>query len=267
MVETRIHYNTGVDLSGSGLPPILPPFPDFGGKLYAGYMFGTEYGQFARDRNAINLGARYDWSGNGRHLATLGDAVIGDWSFPSVISTAAQVTTTFTQDQLENNEGLSIYFFCNSASNAKALSVKSTNSSPLVQMALEPVYNSGDGRIRAISDNSGTAAAAITPINDGVVGANSLYGASYNAAGTSRSVFAKRPGGAIKTGTEGTSKALNGANPFWIALETSTGAGVNTFYGCAFVRGPLVAADFELGQQYFHNFHQGVESGISFYTA
>jgi hypothetical protein len=264
MVETRIHYNTGVDLAGSGLPPILPPFPDFGSKLYAAYCFGNNYGQFARDKAARTLKSMYDWSGNGRHLATLGDAVIGDWSFPGVISTAAQVTTAFTQDQLENNEGLSIYFFANSTSTAKALSVRSGSTEPYTLLALEPSHTSGAGRFRALTN---TVAAAIAPLNDGVTGNNSLYGGSYNAAGTSRSAFAKSPSGAMKTATDGTSVTLNGAAPYWIGLETSTGVGVNMIYGCAFVRGPLVASDFELGQQYFHNWHQAVESGISFYTA
>lgn len=264
MVETRFHYNTGVDLSGSGLPPINGPFPDFSGKLYAGFCLGTEYAQFARERAAVALGARYDWSGNGNHLATLGDAVLGDWSFPSVISTLDQVTTAFSQDDLENNEGFSIYYFCNSTSTAKALSIRTGTPEPYTLLALEPSHTAGAGRFRALTN---TAAALISPLNDGVTGANSLYGASYNAAGTSRSAFAKSPSGAIKSASDATSVALSDTDPFWIALETSTGVGVNTFYGIAFVRGPLVAADFELGQQTFHNFHQGVESGLSFYTA
>lgn len=237
---TSIHLDTGA----AGYLPLLPPWPSLGGALYAGYMFGHRYAEFATPWAARTIGVGYDWSGNGRHIINLAELASLVADFGVVAAPALdEPVTPFTRAQIyAANSAFSIVALAHSIGTARTVALARDQVSvttPKTSLTLFPQSSA----IRASATTDGTTGFAQVTLT-GELGAVSLYGGTF--APAARTVFSKTGVAATKTATESTTlTSLSDDEPFEIADEAGDGTGNTTLYGLAFYNRVITQAEFD----------------------
>lgn len=232
------HINTGAALAGTGMAPVASPFASLGGRLYAGYLLGSSYGEFSADRSAKGWGHMFDWSGNDRHLNRPGNKTVSAWS--TAANSATDMETLFTPNDVLDGGGYSLVAVVKSVSTAKAVNlIRNQNADPYNALQLLPQSTSGTAR--AMTSDSGQVTSSITGLS-ALLPQVSTYAAAYTAA--SRQVFACPPAGPVQSGPlESTSKTIASAAKFHLMVDTGAGTGDNLCVGAAFYRGLITSAD------------------------
>lgn len=246
MPEYGIGINTGADFSGvPGAIPLLDPFPRLGGSLYAAYMLGNAYARHSRVAGGEAYGAALDWSGNGRHLTTLGDAGarLTDYGLTAAV-TADEPRTPFSlADIFASNSAFSIVVLAKSVAGARTVAlvrVDPTVTDPTAGLYIYPQTP----QVRAsatVSAVSGTA--QLTPTDE--LGAEALYGATFTSA--QRRVFSKVGTEDTKTSPQNTALgAITNDMFFEFADEAGTGTGNTIERSAAFYDRVITQEEFEL---------------------
>ncbi|UFS65267.1 hypothetical protein LO749_01485 [Paracoccus denitrificans] len=262
MAQTRLHINTGVDLSGRGLPPVMPPFPSLEGALYAAYCPGQNYGALATDPVAARYGARYDWSGGGRHLSTLGGVTINDWYMSGKIGADVPYMPINGADLVAAGGGdYTLVAIAQSSDSALTISLlRNGGANPTAFLMLNPMGLNGlalaDMRVEGVShqavvDNIGADRARI-----------GIYAGVWTPEG--RTIYHSGPTGPLRSGTHNEPVPTTSAGNYYIGIESAGSGteGINRIYGVGLYAKALSAAEVAFVQESFRAWHEAAESGL-----
>ncbi|WP_104492068.1 hypothetical protein [Paracoccus denitrificans] len=259
MAQTRLHINTGIDLSGRGLPPIVPPFPSFDGDLFGAYCFGTKYAPLGTDPLAERYGLRFDWSGQGRHLTTAGVVPVHDWHFTSGATTVTPLTPFNLSDVAAENGEASVIMFARTTPTARPVTLaRSLNVAPYLQLSLLP--QAVGGTVSAIMNDGASNSAQVTGIGDDLERI-CLYGGSFRL--TDRTAWQAGPDTPLRSAVNETDVAVASSGVFHFGIEASTGDTAATqIYAGAIYKSYLSADQVVQVQECFRAWHEAAESGL-----
>ncbi|MFI0844442.1 hypothetical protein [Mesorhizobium sp. IMUNJ 23232] len=248
MVETRVYFDTDVDISeteGAFVP--FPPW-EFGDDLFAAHMIGTGYAALSPDDEAEAYGALYDWSGNGNHLNALNDlaSLLGEWGVTAaVVGNEANTTYTLAQIWAACDGGFSIIALATAAATAKTVALVRSGTDvtdPSIGLTLG-LNGSNDMRVQA----TGGGAAQTAQIGDLTteLGNHAYYCGVYTTA--ERRGYSKRKGEATKVAAPSAVAvtALNANVPLEFADEAGSGTGATVMSSFCIVLRPITQEEFE----------------------
>ncbi|PZU43942.1 MAG: hypothetical protein DI566_13565 [Microbacterium sp.] len=222
-----VAINVGGDERGKN-PPMDPPFLSLGGLLVQSHQWGLKYPELAlRRKDAVAAGSRYDWSGNGRHLASLGAATMNNYGFIASTDPSAP-TTADSVNVLAPGGELTVVAFVRSFSTSKPVNVvRSQDASPYaIQLSLF-------GATPRLEARQADGAPAVVSFSAAAMNGFCMMVGAWSA--TKRGVWFKSPAGAL-VGVEETSAAAFGSTApleFGIEASGSSNDGENTFTAAA----------------------------------
>ncbi|MEQ1956023.1 hypothetical protein [Mesorhizobium sp. CN2-181] len=252
MVETRVYFDTDVDISeteGAFVP--FPPW-EFGDDLFAAHMIGTGYAALNPDDEAEAYGALYDWSGNGHHLNSLNDLAggLGEWGVTAGV-VANEANTTYTLKNVwdavvaAGSGGFTIIAHATAPAAAKAVAlVRSDTGTPDPNVGLTLGLNGGnDLRVQATGGGAQQTASILDLTTE--LGNSAYYCGVYTLA--SRYGWSKRKGATTKAVTPNNVAvtALNANVPFEILDEAGSGTGTTVGSSFCIVLRPITQEEFE----------------------
>lgn len=259
MAETTFHFDT--DISFAGFPGMLPlkgPFPKLGGNLYGAYLLGRSFAKFARGANAEVYGPRFDWSGNGRHLATLG-AVSELFDNDGLIASAQddRPKTPFSANDILAVSGtVSVVTIATTVSTAPTVAfARPGKVDPTFAATLAPTT----ADYRTSVTIGGTVTAQIGALTN-ELNNRASYGSTFtNAERWAYSKFASDP---TKEATENTAKTLSSSLPFEIGETGGQGTGNTFIHGMVFYSRAITKLEFEAVHTRFRGFLEAIGNSL-----
>lgn len=265
MVETRVYFDTDVDISetdGAFVP--FPPW-EFGDDLFASHMIGTGYAALSSDDEAEAYGALYDWSGNGNHLNALNDlaGLLGEWGITAGVF-AGEANTTYTLAQIwaACDGGFTIIAAANAPAAAKTVAlVRTALDAPDPGVGLTLGLNgSNDMRVQATGGGSQQTAQIGDLTTE--LGNPAYYCGVYTTA--ERRGYSKRKGEATKVATPSAVAvtALNGNVPLEFGDEAGSGTGSTVMSSFCIVLRPITQEEFEAAVENNIEWHAAAGTGL-----
>lgn len=219
-----VAINAGGDRRGQN-PPMDLPFPSLGGLLVQSSLWGLNYPALSRRRKtSVAVGSRYDWSEQGRHLASLGAASMKNYGFDAATGLVAP-TTADSVDAMAPGGEITIVVIARSYATAKPINLARTaNGSPLeIQMSLF----GATPRLEARQTAGETTATATVMFSAAAMTGFCMFATSYSA--TKRAAHFRPPGGALVSAEDTTALAFGSPDPLEFGIESSgSGDAVNT---------------------------------------